>query len=131
MRGGDEMRKTHNSIGSSVSGLPFSTMTEFGDLLFLSGVTATDLDSGKTDGDAGEQARTALNKIGSILEKVGRSLDDVLKVTVYVKDMGTFGEVNAVYRSAFNAPYPARTCVEVAALPMGALVEIDVICGKT
>ena len=113
------MRKTYNSPGSSVNVLPFSTMTEFGGLLFLSGVTA-----------AG-QAVTALNKIEAILKDAGRSLDDVLKVTVYLKDMGTFGEVNAVYRSAFNAPYPARTCVEVAALPMGALVEIDVICGRT
>ncbi len=125
------MRRAYNSPGLPDNGLPFSTMTEFGDLLFLSGVTATDLNSGKTDGNAAEQARTALNKIGSILETVGRSLDDVLKVTVYLKDMGTFGEVNAVYRSAFKVPYPARTCVEVAALPMGALVEIDVICGKT
>jgi len=125
------MRRTYNSPELPDNGLPFSTMTEFGDLLFLSGVTATDLVSGKTDGNAAEQAGTALNKIGAILEKVGRSLDDVLKVTVYLKDMGTFGEVNAVYRSAFKAPYPARTCVEVAALPMGALVEIDVICGKT
>lgn len=125
------MRKTYNSPGSSGNGLPFSTMTEFGDLLFLSGVTATDLTTGKTDGDAAGQAVTALNKIEAILKDAGRSLDDVLKVTVYLKDMGTFGEVNAVYRSTFNAPYPARTCVEVAALPMGALVEIDVICGRT
>ena len=125
------MRKTYNSPGSSANVLPFSTMTEFGGLLFLSGVTATDLTTGKTDGDAAGQAVTALNKIEAILKDAGRSLDDVLKVTVYLKDMGTFGEVNAVYRSAFNAPYPARTCVEVAALPMGALVEIDVICGRT
>lgn len=125
------MRKTYNSPGPSVNVLPFSTMTEFGGLLFLSGVTATDLTTGKTDGDAAGQAVTALNKIEAILKDAGRSLDDVLKVTVYLKDMGTFGEVNAVYRSAFNAPYPARTCVEVAALPMGALVEIDVICGRT
>ena len=125
------MRKTYNSPGLSVNVLPFSTMTEFGGLLFLSGVTATDLTTGKTDGDAAGQAVTALNKIEAILKDAGRSLDDVLKVTVYLKDMGTFGEVNAVYRSAFNAPYPARTCVEVAALPMGALVEIDVICGRT
>ena len=125
------MRKTYNSPGSSVNVLPFSTMTEFGGLLFLSGVTATDLTTGKTDGDAAGQAVTALNKIEAILKDAGRSLDDVLKVTVYLKDMGTFGEVNAVYRSAFNAPYPALTCVEVAALPMGALVEIDVICGRT
>ena len=125
------MRTTYNSPGPSVNVLPFSTMTEFGGLLFLSGVTATDLTTGKTDGDAAGQAVTALNKIEAILKDAGRSLDDVLKVTVYLKDMGTFGEVNAVYRSAFNAPYPARTCVEVAALPMGALVEIDVICGRT
>ena len=96
------MRKTYNSPGSSVNVLPFSTMTEFGGLLFLSGVTATDLTTGKTDGDAAGQAVTALNKIEAILKDAGRSLDDVLKVTVYLKDMGTFGEVNAVYRSALT-----------------------------
>lgn len=124
------MRKTYNTPGLPDNGLPFSTMTEFGNLLFLSGVTATDLVSGETNGNAAQQAQTALNKIAATLEGVGRNLDDVLKVTVYLKDINSFHEVNEVYRSAFNAPYPARTCIEVANLPMGALVEIDVICKR-
>lgn len=124
------MRKTFDS-GKALSGAaPLSTLTEYRGTVYLSGVTAIDPVTGRLEGDAAAQAEKALGIAEAILADCGMSMDDVLKATVYVKDMADFQAVNAKYAAAFRAPYPARTCVEVSALPMGALVEVDLIAGK-
>jgi 2-iminobutanoate/2-iminopropanoate deaminase len=112
------------------SPLPFSTLREYNGLVFLSGVTAADLTTGEVKGDAAEQTRTALENIKGILNNADMDLGNILKATVYLKDIASFGEVNAVYSEILPEPFPARTCIEIAAIPMGALVEIDVICGR-
>ena len=73
-----------------------------------------------------------MKNVGAILEAAGLSYDDVVKTTVYLANISFFGAVNEVYAKYFNKTLPARSCVEVAELPKGALVEVEVIayCGK-
>ncbi|MNI36229.1 Enamine/imine deaminase [compost metagenome] len=77
-----------------------------------------------------EQARQSLNNVKAILEEAGASLDQVVKTTVYLKDMNDFAAVNEVYSTFFTEPYPARSAVEVARLPKDGLVEIEAVARK-
>jgi 2-iminobutanoate/2-iminopropanoate deaminase len=78
-------------------------------------------------GTAAEQTRRVLKNLSAVLEAAGASIEGVVKTTVYLKDLKTFGEMNAVYAEFFKAPCPARATIEAAGLPKGALVEIDAI----
>jgi 2-iminobutanoate/2-iminopropanoate deaminase len=81
-------------------------------------------------GGVKEQTRQVLANIKTVLESAGFGLYDVVKTTVYMSNLEEFGVMNQVYAEYFSEPYPARSCVEVKALPKGALVEIDVIAVK-
>lgn len=97
-------------------------------LLFVSGQLPLDAATGAIVGaSAGEQARQALVNLRSIVEAGGAVLGDVARTTVYLQDIGTFGEVNEVYAEFFPSDPPARVAFEAAALPKGALVEIDAV----
>jgi 2-iminobutanoate/2-iminopropanoate deaminase len=96
--------------------------------LFISGQVAQDPATGALiEGDVTAQAHQALRNLAAVLEAAGKSLDDVLRVGVYLTDMADFAAVNEVYRAHLRAPYPARTAIGVAALPLGAAVEFDAI----
>ena len=117
---------TTDRIAPSVG--PFSAAVRAGDLLFLSGQVALDPASGKlVDGDIGAQTEQIFANISAVLEAAGKSFDDVMKTTVYLADMKDFGAMNTVYARYFQAPYPARTTIQVAALPLGAAIEIEVV----
>ncbi len=107
---------------------PYSQAIKYGNLLFVSGQTGRDLDGNMPDGVA-EQAAQALTNIGQVLAAGGSSFDKLLKATVFLTDMGDFEAVNNVYCQFINSPHPARSCVQVAALPKGGKVEIEVIAG--
>lgn len=124
------MRKCYNKA-NTIGSVPLSTLTEYNGLIFLSGVVAMNPLTGKIEGNASQQAAQIMKNISSILDDFHMSLDDILKVTIYLQDMESFTQVNEAYSLALNAPYPSRTCVEVSVLPLGALVEMDVICGRT
>jgi 2-iminobutanoate/2-iminopropanoate deaminase len=97
-------------------------------VIYLSGQVGQDPGTGKVvDGGVGAQAGRALENVKAVLEAVGRSMDDVLRVGIFLVDMKDFAVVNDVYARYFAAPYPACTTVAVAALPLGALVEIEVV----
>lgn len=99
-----------------------------GDTLFLSGQTPLDPATGKlVIGDIGVQTRQCLHNLGQVLEAAGLGFDDVVKCNVFLVDMADFAAMNAVYAEHFRAPYPARTTIGVAALPLGARVEIEMI----
>ena len=106
---------------------PYSPAVRAGDWLVLAGQVGLDPASGKmVDGGVEAQARRVLANIAAVLADGGASLADVAKATVFVTDMGQFATVNAVYAEAFGDHKPARSTIEVAALPAGALVEIEV-----
>jgi 2-iminobutanoate/2-iminopropanoate deaminase len=109
---------------------PFSLGVRGGGLLFLSGQVAQDPATGKLiEGDAGRQAHQILRNIATALEAAGKDLGDVLRVGVYLTDMSNFAAMNEAYIEHFAEPYPARTAIGVAALPLGAAVEMDVVVG--
>ena len=102
------------------SGLPFSVAVRGGGLLFLSGQVAQDPVTGElVDGDVAQQSDQILRNIAATLAAIGKDLNDVIRVGVYLTDMSQFGAMNEVYRRHFTGPYPARTAIGVAALPLG------------
>lgn len=107
---------------------PYSQAIRTGDLLFLSGQIALDPATGKlVEGDIRAQATQVCKNISAVLESQGLSLANVVKTTVFITDIKQFAAVNEIYAGHFPAPCPARSCVEVSALPLGALVEIEAI----
>ena len=117
---------TTDRIAPSVG--PFSAAVRAGELLFLSGQVALDPVTGKlVAGDIGAQTEQIFANISAVLEAAGKSFDDVMKTTVYLADMKDFGAMNTVYARYFQTPYPARTTIQAAGLPLGAAVEIEVV----
>jgi 2-iminobutanoate/2-iminopropanoate deaminase len=122
------MREGINSPQLPVPVGPFSHAVRDGDRVYLSGQVGQDPATGKlVVGDVAAQAEQAFKNLAAVLAQVGSSLDDVLKVNVYLVDMADFAAMNGVYARQFAQPYPARTTVAVAALPLGARVEVEVV----
>ncbi|MDP4098537.1 RidA family protein [Paenibacillus sp. P96] len=110
---------------------PYSQAMQAGGFIFTSGQLGLNPATGEFGKDVEEQARLSLNNVKAILEEAGSSLGQVVKTTVFLKDMNDFARVNEVYSSFFEQPYPARSAVEVARLPKDALVEIEAIALKS
>lgn len=121
-------RKAVEIDNPATAGLPFSPAVRAGKLLYLSGQVGVDPETGAlVRGGAAAEAEQILNNIAAILALAGKGLGDVVKANVYLAHMDDYAAMNAAYAAAFEKPYPARTCVGVAALPLGARVEIEVI----
>lgn len=111
---------------------PYSLGVWAGDLLFVSGQTPIDPATGAVvSEDVAAQTRQSIKNVAAILEAAGLSLDDVVKSTLFIKDMNAFATINAVYAEFFHEPYPARSCVEVARLPRDVLVELEVVARRS
>jgi len=111
---------------------PYSPAIACGDLVFVSGQTPLEAATGKlVAGDIAAQTRQCLENLKGILEAAGLSLAHVVKTNIFLTDMGDFAAVNDIYKSYFREPYPARSTVAVAALPMGAVVEIEMIASRS
>ena len=107
---------------------PYSHAVRSGGFLFLSGQTPLDPATGKlVEGGVGDQTRRCLENLAAVCESAGAALSDAVRCGIYVTDMGTFGEVNEAYAAFFEGRPPARSTIGVAALPVGAQVEIDAI----
>lgn len=107
---------------------PYSQAVTAGEFVFTAGQIPIDPETGKmAAGDVQDQTRQALKNVRAVLEAAGTSLDRVIKTTVFITDMGEFARMNEVYAEFFSEQPPARACVEVAALPKGARVEIEAI----
>ncbi|MDD5634460.1 MAG: Rid family detoxifying hydrolase [Candidatus Omnitrophica bacterium] len=107
---------------------PYSQAVVFGDLVFVSGQIPLSAESGLLlKGDICESLRIVLKNTDEILKTAGSSLENILKVTVYITDISLFSELNDEYAKHFREPYPAREVIQVSSLPKGANVEISVI----
>ena len=107
---------------------PYSQAVQAGKLVFLAGQVPLDPASGRLiEGDIAAQTRRAMDNVMAVLENAGLGPGDVVKTTIYLADMDDFPAMNEVYGSYFNDTPPARSAVQVARLPKGARVEIDVI----
>lgn len=110
---------------------PFSPAVRGENVIYLSGQVGQDPATGRVvEGGVAAQAARTLENVKAVLEAAGRSMDDVLRVGIFLADMKDFAVVNEVYARYFTAPYPARTTVAVAALPLGAAVEIEVVASR-
>jgi 2-iminobutanoate/2-iminopropanoate deaminase len=106
---------------------PFSQGVRIGETIYVSGQGPIDPETGDViDGDIRDETRQTLENIASILDAGGASLNDVVKTTVFVRDMSNYDAINETYSEYFTAPYPARSAIEISDLPVDIGVEIEV-----
>ena len=123
-------RKPVTAKGAPAIG-PYSHAVWAGKLLYLSGQTPVDPSTGAlVDGDVKAQTAQCFQNLFAVLKAAGLTPDQAIKVNVFLTDMGDFSAMNEVYAAHFAKPFPARTTVAVAALPLGARVEIEMIARK-
>ena len=109
---------------------PYSQAVKIGDFLFTSGQIGIIPASGELAEGVEAQTEQAMRNLGAILKENQMDYANILKTTVFVADLADFAKVNAIYAGFFSADYPARSCVQVAALPKNALVEIECLAAK-
>lgn len=110
---------------------PYSQAIQAGDFLYASGQIPIDPKTGAiVPGDVADQTKQSLENAKAVLGAAGYALEDVVKTTVFITDMGNFATVNEVYSKYFEKDAPARSCVAVKALPKDALVEVEVVAWK-
>lgn len=124
------MKKTIASPKAPAAVGPYSQAIELNGTLYISGQLPADPVTGELPAGIEAQTRRSLDNLGYILEEAGLGFDDVVKTTVLLADIADFGAMNAVYAEYFKGDKPARICYQVAALPKGAMVEIDAVAGK-
>lgn len=109
---------------------PYSQAIEVNGMVYTSGVIPVNPETGAVPEEVQDQARQALTSLSHLLEAAGTNLENVVKTTVFIKDMNDFAKINEVYSSFFNGTFPARSCVEVARLPKDVLLEIEAVAVK-
>ena len=118
-------RKGPKAIG------PYSTAVLQGGVCYLSGMIPVDPATGALAAtDVQGQARQVFENIRTVLGEMDLSMADVLKTTVFLTDLNDFGAVNEIYAACFGPDFPARSCVQVSALPMGARVEVEAVAAR-
>lgn len=124
------MKAIHTTNAPAAVG-PYSQAIDCGDLIFLSGqiplVPATGL---AAEGGIEAQARQMFENIKAVLAEAGLDFTNVVKTTVFMTDLGQFAALNSIYAEYFKPPFPARSCVEVSALPKGVSVECELIAKR-
>jgi len=124
-------RKAYEAKNATASG-PYSHAIDGGDYIFFSGQTAKNTPTVEDmTGDIAAQTKQCFKNLLDVMEDANITTDDVLKVNVYLTNMDNFNAMNEVYKTFFNDPYPARTCIAVLALPLGAEVEIEMIAKRS
>jgi 2-iminobutanoate/2-iminopropanoate deaminase len=126
------MKKVISTKNAPAAIGPYSQGIMVGNMLFISGQIPVDPASGQiVSGDIREQTRQVMKNVSAILNEAGMTLENVVKTTIFLKDMNKFSDVNEVYKSFFNErEYPARSTIEVARLPKDVLIEIEAIAIK-
>lgn len=122
------MKEVIHTNGAPAAVGPYSQGIKYGNLLFTAGQVPLDPESGKmVEGDITAQATRVMESLKAILEEAGTSFDNVLKTTVFMADLGDYKAFNEVYASYFSDAPPARSAFQVAGLPLGALVEVEMV----
>ncbi len=109
---------------------PYSQAIEVNGMVFTSGVIPVVPATGEIPEGSVAQAKQALTNLSNLLEAAGCSMENVIKTTVFIKEMNDFGAINEVYQTFFEGDCPARSCVEVARLPKDVMIEIEAIATK-
>jgi 2-iminobutanoate/2-iminopropanoate deaminase len=119
------MKTVHTAKAPEAIG-PYSQGIITGNLFYSSGQIPLTPEGNLVEGGVREQTHQVFSNLKAVLEEAGASLETVVKTTVFIQNMEDFAEINEVYGTYFNEHRPARSCVEVARLPKGALIEIEV-----
>ena len=106
---------------------PYSQAVQHGDTIYVSGQLPLNPETKKMDDNVSKQTEQSMNNIKAILKEAGSSMEKIIRCGIFVTDLADFATVNDMYASFFEGDYPARATVQVAALPLGAKVEIDAI----
>jgi len=107
---------------------PYSQAVKYGNFIYTSGAIPVDPDTGEVvAGGVEAQAVQALKNLSEVLTAAGASLENVIKTTVFIKNMNDFAAINEVYKRFFTSNFPARSCVEVSRLPKDVLIEVECI----
>ena len=123
------MKKTVNTTQAPAAIGPYSQATVHNETLYISGQLPIDPANGElVTGDITTQTHQAMKNLSAIIEAAGSKMENVLKTTILLTDLGHFAQVNEAYAAYFSCEPPARICYQVSALPKGAQVEIDAIC---
>ena len=109
---------------------PYSQAIEVNGMIYTSGVIPVDPSTGEIPDGVEAQANQAFSNLRALLEAGGTDIGQVIKTTVFIKEMNDFGKINEIYAKYFTGTYPARSCVEVARLPKDVLLEIEAIATK-
>ena len=109
---------------------PYSQAIEVNGMVYTSGVIPVIPETGEIPEGSTEQAKQALTNLSNLLEAAGTSMNNVVKTTVFIKEMNDFAAINDVYATFFEGEFPARSCVEVARLPKDVLIEIEAVALK-
>ena len=119
------MKQVVNAEGAPKAIGPYSHCVKVGRMVFTSGQIGLNPETGELQVGVEAQTIQAINNLKAVLEAAGATMQGIVKTTVFVKNMSDFAQVNKLYGMLIPEPFPARSCVEVAALPAGALVEIE------
>ena len=109
---------------------PYSQAIEVNGMVYTSGIIPVDPATGNIPEGSKEQAKQALTNLSNLLQAAGTSMDNVIKTTVFIKEMNDFVAINEVYATYFTGAFPARSCVEVARLPKDVMLEVEAIATK-
>ncbi|MBO4890123.1 MAG: RidA family protein [Lachnospiraceae bacterium] len=109
---------------------PYSQAVEAGGFVYASGQIPIDPATGNIPEGIEAQAKQALTNVKNLIEAAGLTLDDVVKTSVFIKNMDDFAKVNEIYATFFTKDFPARSCVEVARLPKDVLIEVEVVAAR-
>ena len=109
---------------------PYSQGIDLGNMVFVSGQIPVNPETGAMPETVEEQAVQALTNLKNVLASAGLGMENVVKTVVFLADLADFAVVNGIYESFFKAPFPARSCVQVAAIPKGAKLEIECIATR-
>lgn len=109
---------------------PYSQAIEVNGMVYTSGVIPVVPETGEIPKGVEAQAQQAIGNLANLLEAAGTGTDNVIKTTVFIKDMNDFAKINEIYATYFKGDYPARSCVEVARLPKDVLIEIEAVAVK-
>lgn len=109
---------------------PYSQAIEINGMVYTSGIIGVDPATGTPMEGIEAQAERAMTSLVNVVEAAGSKVENIVKTTVFIKNMEDFAKVNAIYKKHFKEPYPARSCVEVARLPKDLLIEIEAVAFK-
>ena len=124
------MQKVINSEKAPAAIGPYSQAIEVNGMVYTSGIIPVDPATGNIPEGSVAQAEQAFENLCHLVEDSGSKVENIVKTTVFIKEMNDFGKINEIYKKYFKEPFPARSCVEVARLPKDVLLEVEAIAWK-